>query len=66
MFIGLSKIGAIKTSLFMNLEPVSSVFFGMIILDQFLSPVELMGAALVILAVSFASKDQVELKRPGQ
>ena len=66
MFIGLSKIGAIKTSLFMNLEPVSSVFFGMIILDQFLSPIELMGAALVILAVSFASKDQVELKRPGQ
>ena len=50
----------------MNLEPVSSVFFGMIILDQFLSPIELMGAALVILAVSFASKDQVELKRPGQ
>ena len=47
MFIGLAKIGAIRTSLLMNFEPVSSIALGVILLDQILSPLQLAGAGAV-------------------
>lgn len=55
MFVGISKIGAIRTSMFMNFEPVSSIFFGMIILGQFLQPLQLAGAGIVIAAIVTAA-----------
>ena len=51
MFVGIAKIGAVRTSIFMNFEPVSSIFFGMIILGQFLEPFQLAGACLVFAAI---------------
>ena len=62
MFVGMAKIGAIRTTMFMNFEPVSSIFFGTIILGQFLSPVQLAGAGLVIAAIVTAALG----KRPGE
>ena len=55
MFIGLAYIGAVRTTLFMNFEPVSSIAFGAILLDQILTTFQLMGAALVIIAIVIAA-----------
>lgn len=54
MFVGLAKIGAIRTSLFMNFEPVSSIALGVILLDQVLTPLQLAGAGVVIASIAVA------------
>ena len=54
MFVGLARIGAIRTSLFMNFEPVSSIALGMILLDQVLGSLQLIGAGVVIASIVIA------------
>ena len=54
MFVGLAKIGAIRTSLLMIFEPVSSIALGALLLDQVLEPLQLVGAGVVIAAILLA------------
>ncbi|MDH3738763.1 MAG: DMT family transporter [Alphaproteobacteria bacterium] len=51
LFIAMSKLGPIRTSMTMNLEPVSSMVFGFLLLGQALDGLQIFGAALVIVAV---------------
>jgi drug/metabolite transporter (DMT)-like permease len=51
MFVAVSMIGSVRTSLFMNLEPVSSVLLGYVLLAQSLNTSQLVGVALVIAAI---------------
>jgi drug/metabolite transporter (DMT)-like permease len=51
-FAGIAWIGGVRTSLVMNLEPIASIALGSILLSQFLSDRQLIGAALVIAAVT--------------
>lgn len=51
-FAGIAMIGGVRTSLIMNLEPVASIALGFILLGQVLSPQQLLGAAIVIAAVT--------------
>ena len=51
LFMVFAKIGPIKASLFMNIEPVTSVVLGYLLLDQRLAPLQLFGIALVVSAV---------------
>ena len=51
-FAGIARIGGVRTSLVMNLEPVASIALGFIILSQALSFRQLIGAAIVIGAVT--------------
>lgn len=51
-FAGIAMIGGVRTSLVMNLEPVASIALGFILLGQILSPRQLLGAAIVIAAVT--------------
>lgn len=51
-FAGIAMIGGVRTSLVMNLEPVASIALGFILLGQVLSPRQLLGAAIVIAAVT--------------
>lgn len=53
MFVAVSLIGSLRTSLVMNLEPVSSVLLGYLLLSQALDALQLVGVALVIAAVVF-------------
>ena len=55
MFVGIAKIGAIRTALLMNFEPVASIVLGVILLDQILTPLQLAGAGLVIGAIVVAA-----------
>ena len=50
-FAGIAMIGPIRTPLLMNLEAVVSIVLGYLILDQVLSGLQLVGAALVIFAI---------------
>ena len=51
LFIVLARIGPVRASLVMNVEPVSSVLFGYLLLDQRLHPLQLAGVGLVIFAI---------------
>jgi len=51
MFVALTMIGSLRTSLLMNLEPVSSVILGYLLLSQSLNATQLLGVALVIGAI---------------
>jgi drug/metabolite transporter (DMT)-like permease len=51
-FTGMARIGAVRSSLLMNLEPVASIGFGFLLLGQVLDARQLAGAALVILSVT--------------
>jgi drug/metabolite transporter (DMT)-like permease len=51
-FAGIARIGGVRTSLVMNLEPVASIALGFIVLSQVLSGRQLVGAAIVIAAVT--------------
>lgn len=51
LFVVLAEIGPVKASLFMNIEPVTSVLLGYVLLGQHLGPMQLFGIALVVSAV---------------
>ena len=51
-FAGIAHVGAVRAGLVMNLEPVASIALGFILLGQVLTPRQLLGAAIVILAVT--------------
>lgn len=51
-FAGIAWIGGVRTSLVMNLEPIASIALGFILLGQVLSERQLLGAAIVIAAVT--------------
>lgn len=47
-------IGPVKSGLVMNVEPVSSIVLGFLVLGQALAPLQLLGAGLVIAAILMA------------
>lgn len=51
LFVVFADIGPVKASMLMNIEPVTSVVLGFLLLDQLLSPLQLVGIGLVIAAV---------------
>jgi drug/metabolite transporter (DMT)-like permease len=50
-FAAISAIGPVRASLFMNIEPVVTIFFGFVVLGQVLTTYQMAGAALVIVAI---------------
>jgi drug/metabolite transporter (DMT)-like permease len=51
MFLGVRLIGASRTAMMMNLEPVLTVALAILLLDETLSVYQLLGAALVIASI---------------
>ena len=51
LFVVIAELGPVKTSLLMNIEPVTSVLLGFLLLDQRLGHSQLLGIALVVSAV---------------
>ena len=51
LFVVMAEIGPVKNSLLMNIEPVTSVTLGYLVLDQHLRALQLVGIALVVGAV---------------
>ena len=51
-FAAIARIGAIRSGLVMNLEPVGSIVLGFVLLSQILTVRQLIGAAIVIFTVT--------------
>ena len=51
MFTGVNLIGASQTAMIMNLEPVLTIVFAVLLLEEGLNLPQSFGAALVILAI---------------
>ena len=52
-FVAASMIGAVRTSMIMNFEPVAAIVLGYLVLGQTLSPLQLLGGALALSALFF-------------
>ncbi len=55
MFVAISWIGSVRTALIMNLEPITSIFLGTVVLGQIMEPLQLLGAAIVVGAIIFTA-----------
>lgn len=63
LFVVLAEIGPVKTSLIMNIEPVTSVVLGYLLLGQRMGPLQLVGIGLVVAAVLLI--ESMKLGRPA-
>ncbi len=63
LFVVFAEIGPVKASLLMNIEPVTSVLLGFLLLDQRLGHSQLLGVALVVAAVLLI--ESAKLGRPS-
>lgn len=63
MFIAISWIGTVRTALIMNMEPVTSVFLGIVLLGQPMSASQLVGAAIVVGAIVFTAWHKMRPQR---
>ena len=52
LFAGIARIGGVRASLVMNLEPIASIGLGFILLGQALTLRQLVGAVIVLAAVT--------------
>lgn len=55
-YYGIQKIGAARASIFINLMPLSAVILAVILLNEPLLPIHLIGAALVLTGVTIGTK----------
>ncbi len=62
LFVVYADIGPVTASMFMNIEPVTSVVLGFLLLDQRLAGVQLFGIALVVGAVLLVESAK---RKPG-
>lgn len=51
MFVAMTMIGPVRMAITMNLEPIASMLLGVFLLGQPLGPIQILGGALVIVAV---------------
>jgi drug/metabolite transporter (DMT)-like permease len=63
MFVAISWIGTVRTALIMNLEPITSVFLGIVLLGQPMSWSQLLGAAIVVGAIVFTAWHKMRPQR---
>ena len=59
IYYAIAAIGSIRMSLVTNLEPVAAIVFGFVLLDQTLTWLQLIGAALVVGAIVAVRWDRV-------
>ena len=51
LFASTVRIGAFRTALIMNLEPVVSTLLSIVVLDEVLTPLQFLGGAIMVLAL---------------
>ncbi len=63
LFVVVAEIGPVKASLFMNIEPATSVLFGYLLLDQQLGTRQLIGIGMVVSAVLLVESAKLRPRR---
>ena len=64
-FAAVRLVGPVKSGLVMNSEPVFSILFGFLILGQVLTPLQLVGAAVVVAAIVVVRLEKQESAKPS-
>lgn len=59
----INLIGASRTGIFINIVPISALFFSWLILGEQLTPVHLLGAALVVIGVTVTNYPEGGIRR---
>ena len=60
---GASMVGPVKSSLLASIEPISAVFFAFIIMGDIFYPVDFLGMAMILLAVTIISLKDLMLEK---
>ena len=60
---GASMVGPVKSSLLASIEPISAVFFAFMILGDIFYPVDFLGMAMILLAVTIISLKDLMLEK---
>ena len=60
---GASMIGPVKSSLLASIEPISAVFFAFMIMGDIFYPVDFLGMAMILLAVTIISLKDLMLEK---
>lgn len=60
---GASMIGPVKSSLLASIEPISAVFFAFMIMGNIFYPVDFLGMAMILLAVTIISLKDLMLEK---
>lgn len=53
---GISKVSAHLSSLVLLMQPVAAAFYGWLLLEEMLSPIQILGGLIVLIAIYMASK----------
>ena len=60
---GVSMVGPVKSSLLASIEPISAVFFAFMIMGDIFYPVDFLGMAMILLAVTIISLKDLMLEK---
>ena len=60
---GASFIGPVKSSLLASIEPISAVFFAFLIMDEQFYPIDFLGMAMILVAVTLISLKDLLLEK---
>ena len=60
---GASIVGPVKSSLLASIEPISAVFFAFMIMGDIFYPVDFLGMAMILLAVTIISLKDLMLEK---
>ena len=60
---GASMIGPVKSSLLASVEPISAVFFAFMIMGDIFYPINFLGMAMILLAVTIISLKDLMLEK---
>ena len=60
---GASMVGPVKSSLLVSIEPISAVFFAFMIMGDIFYPVDFLGMAMILLAVTIISLKDLMLEK---
>ena len=60
---GASLIGPVKSSLLASIEPISAVFFAFLIMDEQFYPIDFLGMAMILFAVTLISLKDLLLEK---
>ena len=60
---GVSMVGPVKSSLLASIEPISAVFFSFMIMGDIFYPVDFLGMAMILLAVTIISLKDLMLEK---
>jgi drug/metabolite transporter (DMT)-like permease len=65
LYNAIALLGPVRAALVLNIEPVYSMVFGFLLLDQSLSPVQILGAACVVAAITLGRAGRPAVAKPA-